>query len=894
MNLPPRRLTALVALAAVLLAGRVLQADEAYGTIRITVTDAAPSGASVVLASGRQPSRRWPAEVGAAGLAVVSGLPPAAYRLTATLAGGQVGTTTVDVGAGETVSVEVSVGPPPGGGLVFRVTDRARPVEATVFSRTLLDALPAGNDASALLETAAPWAMTDGFAAGGLALGSLVRVGSQGASWTQTSVTMGDLRLPVPGRAGDMAFAPDPRAVQDMLVSSGMAPVDAAASGTSIILSPRRPGPTREGALDLSFSTPGMVAAVSPDAVQPIARLHSWRDVGLEIGGPVRPGFGGFVSGGVRRGQQDVRGEPVPPTLEKSLFAHGVANLSPRDELRVWGAVQGVTRAYPKRAQLQASNVSEADVFVQSQAAWSHDTLSGAHADVSMGAIHGRVAPAIASSMGGTIDRVTDGAVPPPPTTDVLNRWQVRAVFAAPPIGRETLRAGIVLDRTTAMSDVVALPTVGELAGGVPARAWVPVWSGATSHRRTTDAAVFVEDTMAVADRLTIDAGLRVDAASGAASGAAQGISWHSLAPRVSIRWAPRALVVFGGYGRYDADLPIDLLRFGDPAEPSENVYRWTDANGDGQVGSGELGALVERAGQGQAVASIDPGLRRPTTDEFTLGAERQLGGGMTVRASAVVRRSRALWRAVNVGAPLSAYTVLSIPDAGVSWDGPSDDRLLTVYDRRPATFGADAYLLSTPEGDAARSSYDGLEIGWTLRTARWRALLGATAYRVDGPGGDPGYRAQENDQGVTGALLGNPNAASYVVGRLFFDRAYVLKWSTVYRAPHDLLLAATARYQDGQPFARLVVDPALSQGPEIVQAYTNGRTRFTFVATADVRVQKGFEIAGHRWAVTLDIFNLTNRAGEVEENALSGGAFRQTTAVQPPRTLRLGVQLSF
>jgi hypothetical protein len=102
------------------------------------------------------------------------------------------------------------------------------------------------------------------------------------------------------------------------------------------------------------------------------------------------------------------------------------------------------------------------------------------------------------------------------------------------------------------------------------------------------------------------------------------------------------------------------------------------------------------------------------------------------------------------------------------------------------------------------------------------------------------------------------------------------------------------ARYQDGQPFTRLVLMPDLATGPEIVHAYRVGRTRFTYTATVDLRLEKGISVAGNRAAVRLDVFNLTNHRNEVEEHVLSGPSFRRSTAVQPPITLRLGVAATF
>ena len=85
------------------------------------------------------------------------------------------------------------------------------------------------------------------------------------------------------------------------------------------------------------------------------------------------------------------------------------------------------------------------------------------------------------------------------------------------------------------------------------------------------------------------------------------------------------------------------------------------------------------------------------------------------------------------------------------------------------------------------------------------------------------------------------PTRPAYARGRLFSDRAFTMKWTTLYRFPHDFTVGGIARYQDGQPFSRLAVVPNLNQGTEGVQAYPNAGTRFTFNSTLDLRAQKGF-----------------------------------------------------
>jgi len=72
------------------------------------------------------------------------------------------------------------------------------------------------------------------------------------------------------------------------------------------------------------------------------------------------------------------------------------------------------------------------------------------------------------------------------------------------------------------------------------------------------------------------------------------------------------------------------------------------------------------------------------------------------------------------------------------------------------------------------------------------------------------------------------------------------------------------------------------------------GRTRFTYTFTLDTRLEKQIWARGsHAWLI-LEVFNLLNTNNEIEENEVSGPAFRAATAVQPPRSVRLGLRLTF
>ena len=163
----------------------------------------------------------------------------------------------------------------------------------------------------------------------------------------------------------------------------------------------------------------------------------------------------------------------------------------------------------------------------------------------------------------------------------------------------------------------------------------------------------------------------------------------------------------------------------------------------------------------------------------------------------------------------------------------------------------------------------------------------------ANGSAANRGYGPLENDQDTVGELLTDPNAATFGRGRLFSDRAFTIKWTTTYRFPKDIQVGAIARYQDGQPFARLVPAPDLNQGAELIRAYPNAGNRFTFTGTLDIRIQKRFTVGRQRVDGIVDFYNLATRSNEVEEYTVSGPNFRTPTAIEPPRSIHVGVRLT-
>jgi hypothetical protein len=284
--------------------------------------------------------------------------------------------------------------------------------------------------------------------------------------------------------------------------------------------------------------------------------------------------------------------------------------------------------------------------------------------------------------------------------------------------------------------------------------------------------------------------------------------------------------------------------------------------------------------------------LKRPYTDEYIVGLESRRRGWLHLSLMGVARREANLIGVVDAGVPMTSYSTIGIADPGHDFVDAADDQILTAYNRLPSSFGRNQYVLTNP-GQQAATAY-ALKISADGSTDRLFLLFGATASAANGAAGNRGYGPLENDQDMAGEQFTDPNAATFARGRLFSDRAFTIKWTTVYRFPGNLRLGAIARYQDGQPFARLVIAPGLNQGAEFIRAYPNGGNRFTFTGTLDLRLQKGFAVGTTQIDAIVDFYSLATRSNEVEEYVVTGPAFRTPTAIEPPRSIHLGVRLTF
>ncbi|HXD75779.1 MAG TPA: hypothetical protein VN628_18660, partial [Vicinamibacterales bacterium] len=719
--------------------------------------------------------------------------------------------------------------------------------------------------------------------------------------WQQTQFFVGDVNVTMPN-GGTPFFFPTLLFWNRADVAAALMPVDRNAPGLAIAMDPMRPGSSWVRVIEGSGSGGGLVGKPSTNIAPPIETLRNASHAGLFVSGPLSPRVGLAAAVDWSGSSQFERNAAAQPDGQAaSVFSNLVFRQNDRNELRLVGWVQR-TQSPLLEATLTGASIADQTTFGHLQATWEHQGSARLQPSVRVFAAY--------SDAEGSRDHQLPAAfaaerllVGPVPTLvdsgdQTSRQWTAGVRWASAPRERgHMLQAGADVTGATTRSGPGYSGSITELVDGKAARMWQYSSSGVEPHRHATFANAFVGDRIGFGAGRSADLSVAYDGAFGSADGATTGISWNSVLPRLSLRWKQGADSHFtwlAAYRRAADRLTLDTLAVGDPAAPTAAVVAPSTV-------PGRLPAIVMRVGPGTGgdpnFSAIDPSLARPTTDEVAVGIEAQLTKNVRGRITAVGKEVRHLYDLADIGAPLSSYSLFTVTDGRPAADG--GDVQLPVYNRLPATFAADRYLLTTRAGDDTAKGA-ALVLNSEANLKRLTLMFNATASITDGPGESRGFRVDENNLGALGEASIDPNAATDARGRLFYDRAFTLKLSGVYRFGGGVTLGVIARYQDGQPFSRLTLVPGSTttqqpnQGIELIRAYEAGDARFMYTGTLDVRLQKQMTFGATALDLFVDAYNLPNMGNEVEERIVTGPGFRDITAIQPPVSVHIGARIHF
>lgn len=410
-----------------------------------------------------------------------------------------------------------------------------------------------------------------------------------------------------------------------------------------------------------------------------------------------------------------------------------------------------------------------------------------------------------------------------------------------------------------------------------------------------TNAAFFMDDTVLVGRRLTVNLGVRYDYTDTRAFEEPQldetgrptariipGVdyyTWNTVSPRIGFNLkltADGKTVLKSHYGRYYRGGMTGEFANSVPSVAPIYAGTWNL-----QAARFEnLRLAVDNTNQ-----AFDPGIRTPYTDQVTFSLVRALDRHFNLSATYVHKRSRAFpgWQDVR-----GRYTPLTYSDTvGADATGGS----FTVF-RLDSPLSERFFLFTTPDGTKSDVNSFSLTAHKAM-ASKWQGTASLVLTRSTG----------DRINGLTGQLnffgFGrNPNDYVNTDGLLVRDRFVVVKTQILYAGlPGGFTIAGSYFYADGYPRRRTVRIPATNLAGVVRAAPPGNDRRFPSLSQLDVRVQKDVRIRGDvRVSLFADVFNVFNDdAHQNVVNMLGTAAnYNRPTAFLLPRRAMLGAKLNF
>jgi outer membrane receptor protein involved in Fe transport len=426
---------------------------------------------------------------------------------------------------------------------------------------------------------------------------------------------------------------------------------------------------------------------------------------------------------------------------------------------------------------------------------------------------------------------------------------------------------------------------------------------------------VFLDDTVRVNDRLSLNLGVRYDYQK-AFSAEQVGLdefgnptderfpetdffTWNTVSPRVGFNWKATPdgkTVLKGHYGRYHR--AVATGEYANKIGPSITPIFF----GPFDVASGSFVDLSFVKGNDNL--AVDPDYESPYTDQFIASLERELTRGLGAQLNYVYKRGRryAGWEEIN-----GEYVRIPFVDSGL---GPLDQptgRTIELFQ-----------IVSDPEDRFFRITNPPImrsdihAVGLTLlkrMSDRWQLTASGTWLRAKGTLQEGQGGAGEAGTGIGIIQRGglqfrsfgqNPNSYVNVDGRLKSDVEWQFKMQALYQLPAGFMVSANFSHRSGAHIVRRTRElgdiTGLERTPVLLQPRgENGRLED--VTILDMRLQKDFRVNDDiRFSLFADAFNVLNSdtTEGVITSLVESDSYLFPLSPVTPRRFMLGAKVKF
>ena len=285
----------------------------------------------------------------------------------------------------------------------------------------------------------------------------------------------------------------------------------------------------------------------------------------------------------------------------------------------------------------------------------------------------------------------------------------------------------------------------------------------------------------------------------------------------------------------------------------------------------------------------MDPNIKIPHSDQFTVGLERTLLKDMVLSLTYIYREYTNFIAHVNTGA-LWDYGPWTFEDAN------GQEQTIDVYYKDPDS--SDAYLITNPEAGTypsilvtPKNKYSGISISLSKRFSDGWMFHADYTYSVT-----KGNHSNDDSTGAWGGRwFENPNRQIYAQGYLPFDAPHALNVYGTIALPYGFVLTPRFLVQSGYNWEKYVTSPR-SAGRVPTRLEDRGAQRVPTQMSFDIRLEKDFRLTDRmRLGLMFDAFNIFNRGVPTSvENNVQYDNYGKALTVCPPRYLRVGMRFFF
>jgi len=304
----------------------------------------------------------------------------------------------------------------------------------------------------------------------------------------------------------------------------------------------------------------------------------------------------------------------------------------------------------------------------------------------------------------------------------------------------------------------------------------------------------------------------------------------------------------------------------------------------------------------GTMIGYKDYDLKAGYTDEFTVGAERELFADFSVGLRYIRKWDRNQPNFVdNFNLDVDKLLATGELDWSKNWTSktgidPYNGQTVTFYEKIVTT-GREMYLVNPP---GANRDYDGVEFSLDKRYSHgWAA--GFSYVYAKSSGLITTARSDESLGGGASGFFQSPNAHINADGILPLERRHQIKLTGLFKGPFGINFSGYFQYLDGFPTTRLITNNFIGiplKQNVTIYAEQRGSEKMPPFVQLDLRLEKTFRISMLELGLFADCFNVINRGAAtgwwMNSSNTTVYKYKQMTAINTPRIFQLGARINF